>query len=339
MSSELSIEFEDIRTEMKKLKPKTVLLQLPSGMKRKAGEIARRIEEEHGCKVIVSGDPCFGACDVSEGAAAFADAIIQVGHAPMPSVRCSIPTLFIPVSISLDLRKLVRSAAPMLTSPVGILVTTQHAGQLDGAKEMLEELGFAVKVGKGSRRVPSPGLVLGCDYSTALDISDSVSSFLIIGGGRFHAIGLKLYTGKPVVILDPERKAAKAEEIDVDAFLRRRHAIITAISGAKSIGVIVSSKKGQERLILARRLLEELGKARRNGRIILMDNVSPEALQDLGFDAYVSTACPRIALDDSERYGAPICTPVELMIALKKSKWEDYQVDEWNYRPPAKGGG
>jgi len=339
MSSELNFGFEDIRADMRRLKPKTVLLQLPSGLKRKAEEIARKIEKDFNCQVIVSGDPCFGACDIDDGAIDFADLIIQVGHSPMPSIRCPKPILFMPVGIPLYLRRLVKSAAPMLTSPVGLLATSQHIGQLDESKRLLEEMGFEVKIGRGSGRLAAPGLVLGCDYSSAHDVSDAVSSFLIIGSGRFHAIGLKLSAGKPVVIIDPERKAARAEETDTDEFRRRRYAVITAMSKARSIGIIVSSKRGQERLPLAKRLLKELSGAGREGRIVLMDNVTPEALQDLGFDAYVSTACPRIALDDSARYSRPMGTPVELMIALKRMDWEDYRVDEWGYEPKSEGGG
>jgi 2-(3-amino-3-carboxypropyl)histidine synthase len=329
MASELSLGFDDIRADMRKLKPKTVLLQLPSGLKRKAEGIARAVEKEYGCQVIISGDPCFGACDITKWESDAADVIIQVGHSPMPSIRCPKPILFMPVGISFNLRKLVSSATPLLTSPVGLLATSQHIGQLEESKKILEDEGFKVKIGKGSGRLAVAGLVLGCDYSSAHDISKSVSSFLVIGGGSFHAIGLKLSTGKPVVIVDPERSKAHAEEVDIDSFKRRRHAVITSMSDAGSIGIIVSSKLGQERMALARRLLKDLRGAGRRGHIVLMDNVTPEALQDIGFDAYVSTACPRIAIDDFERFGRPIATPMELIIALGKADWNDYKMDEW----------
>jgi 2-(3-amino-3-carboxypropyl)histidine synthase len=84
-------------------------------------------------------------------------------------------------------------------------------------------------------------------------------------------------------------------------------------------------------MALAKRLLKELRGTGRKGHIVLMDNVTPDALQDLGFEAYVSTACPRIALDDNERFGRPVATPMELMIALKKADWDDYRIDEWSY--------
>jgi len=188
-------------------------------------------------------------------------------------------------------------------------------------------------IGKGGRRVPEPGLLLGCDYSSARAISDEVASFLLLGGGRFHAIGLKLSTGKPVVILDPERSTAIAEDLDVDAFKRKRHSIIQAMSKAKSIGILVSSKPGQERMPMAKRLLSSIIDSGREGHIVILNEISHDALLNLGLDAYISTACPRIALDDSDSYGVALGTPIELMIALSKVKWEDYAIDEWGADP------
>ena len=45
---------------------KTVGLQFPEGLKMQAVKIARKIEEETEATVIISGDPCFGACDVGD---------------------------------------------------------------------------------------------------------------------------------------------------------------------------------------------------------------------------------------------------------------------------------
>jgi len=39
-------------------------LQAPEGLKRATPAIAKQIAQETGAEVIISGDPCFGACDV-----------------------------------------------------------------------------------------------------------------------------------------------------------------------------------------------------------------------------------------------------------------------------------
>jgi 2-(3-amino-3-carboxypropyl)histidine synthase len=48
----------------------------------------------------------------------------------------------------------------------------------------------------------------------------------------------------------------------------------------------------------------------------------------LGIDCFVSTACPRIAIDDYMQYKVPIITPIELDILLGYKKWDDYIFDE-----------
>jgi 2-(3-amino-3-carboxypropyl)histidine synthase len=286
--------------------------------------------------VLISGDSCYGSCDIPSVSIDLVDAIIQVGHWKMPTARTSKPILFLPVNIQMDLRKLIKSAMHLLSPPVGLLATSQHVQQVKEARALLEKEGVKVMIGKGNRRVPAPGLVLGCDYSNAREVSDEVSSFLLLGGGRFHAIGLRLSTGKPVVILDPERHKAIVEDIDIEAFERRRFLVTMAISKAKSIGILVSSKPGQNRMSLARRLLSAVREGGRDGHIVVLDEVAPDSLLNLGFDAYVSTACPRIALDDNEKYHVPIGTPAELMVALSKMKWERYRIDEWGMDPTRK---
>ncbi|MCK5310177.1 MAG: diphthamide synthesis protein, partial [Thermoplasmata archaeon] len=48
----------------------------------------------------------------------------------------------------------------------------------------------------------------------------------------------------------------------------------------------------------------------------------------LGLDAWISTACPRLAIDDYSTYEKPILTPIELEILLGKRAWEEYAFDE-----------
>ncbi len=70
----------------------------------------------------------------------------------------------------------------------------------------------------------------------------------------------------------------------------------------------------------------------REGFILLLDDVSPNILLPfMDLDAFVMTACPRIAIDDSAMYKKPLLTPQELEIAIGKRKWEDYEMDEIKY--------
>jgi 2-(3-amino-3-carboxypropyl)histidine synthase len=60
-----------------------------------------------------------------------------------------------------------------------------------------------------------------------------------------------------------------------------------------------------------------------------MDNIEPERVDSFrGFDALVSTACPRIAIDDRSRYRIPILTPPEVEILLGTRAIGAYKFDE-----------
>ncbi|MEM4196103.1 MAG: diphthamide synthesis protein, partial [Methanothermobacter sp.] len=94
-------------------------------------------------------------------------------------------------------------------------------------------------------------------------------------------------------------------------------------------GIIVSSKEGQRRFKLALKIKRKLESAGRDAFIFLLENVSPEALLPFReIEAFVVTACPRIAIDDSQIYDRPLLNPSELEIALGEREWEDYVLDE-----------
>jgi 2-(3-amino-3-carboxypropyl)histidine synthase len=80
---------------------------------------------------------------------------------------------------------------------------------------------------------------------------------------------------------------------------------------------------------LAREIKDNLEKEGKEALLILMENISPDLLLPfLDLDAFIVTACPRIAIDDSQMYKKPLLTPQELEIVLDKRPWDDYQLDE-----------
>jgi 2-(3-amino-3-carboxypropyl)histidine synthase len=45
-------------------------------------------------------------------------------------------------------------------------------------------------------------------------------------------------------------------------------------------------------------------------------------------DCWVSTACPRLAIDDCALFVKPLLTPVELDIVLDLREWKEYKFDQ-----------
>jgi 2-(3-amino-3-carboxypropyl)histidine synthase len=112
--------------------------------------------------------------------------------------------------------------------------------------------------------------------------------------------------------------------VNADRFLRKRHAIVEKSRDAPVFGIIVSRKPGQNRYALAQRLTS-LG---RTAFPIFMDEVSPAELLNLGFPAYVNTACPRLAYDDQILFPVPVLTSLEFEILCGLRSWDEYRMDE-----------
>ncbi|MEM3572044.1 MAG: diphthamide synthesis protein, partial [Candidatus Bathyarchaeia archaeon] len=58
-------EEEKIIKIIKEKSPKKVLLQFPDGLRGHALRIATKIEELTNTQVVISADPCYGACDLA----------------------------------------------------------------------------------------------------------------------------------------------------------------------------------------------------------------------------------------------------------------------------------
>ncbi|MGQ9587338.1 MAG: diphthamide biosynthesis enzyme Dph2 [Thermoplasmata archaeon] len=315
-------------SEIKRLKARIVALQVPEGLKRRAHQIAKDLENKAGAEVLVVAEPCFGACDVPSSLFDMVDAVVNVGHSPIPSLKFSKPVIFVPARSKVPLADQLRKSVGMLQEPVGVLATSQHLAELDEVIEGLESMGIKTKVGEGDSRISHVGETLGCNYSAATAIQKDVNSYLLIGSGAFHAIGVHLATGKKVVVLDPNLEEPREIDQIKDKILRQRHAVIERAEKARVFGIIVGEKVGQRRIRRARELRKLLRWKKRDAALILMDRFDPEKLRSLGFDAYVSTACPRIAIDDVAMYDRPLLTPQELEIVLGVRKWENYSFDQ-----------
>lgn len=300
---------------------KKIGLQFPEGFKRRAIDIARNIEQKTQASVIISGNPCFGACDIDTFLAGSVDILFHFGHAGMGNYD---NVVFIESRSNIDTLPAVKIALPMLkTRRIGIITTVQHVHKLKEISRFLRENGKEPVIGKGGLRVSYPGQVIGCNFTAArVDCEE----YLYVGSGFFHPLGVTIATGKRTIAADPYLN--KAVEVSAEKFLRKRGGYIAKSMDARVFGIIVSTKSGQNRMKLARRLEEIANKHGIEAHIIIMDLVTPEQLLAFKVDAYVNTACPRITIDDAERFHVPVLTPQEFEVVLGERKWEALEMDE-----------
>jgi 2-(3-amino-3-carboxypropyl)histidine synthase len=187
-------------------------------------------------------------------------------------------------------------------------------------ERFLQAKGITTSVAEGGGRTPNRGQVLGCSFAAAK--ASGADEILFVGTGLFHPIGIALATHARVIALDP--LTGSPREVSGDALMRRRFAVMEKARGAKNVGIIVSTKSGQQRMDLARRLVSLSPTA----VIVTMREVNPDELLNLGFACYVNTACPRLAYDDQVRFPVPVLSPQEFEILCGVRTWDAYTIDE-----------
>lgn len=321
---QFDFEEERIRQEIKKLEAKSVLIQLPEGLKPHGPRLARVVEQT-GALPIVSADPCYGACDVAtvDAESLGVGLIIHYGHARQLKYE-RVPTIYVEARSTIKVDDVVEKALPLMEKwrKIGLATTVQHVQTLDNAKEILLYAGKTVVIGDAGK-MSYPGQVIGCDYSNAKSIGNDVEAFLFVGGGRFHALGVALSLLKPIIVADPYEKKVYSVDEEAGMILKQRWASIEEAKEAKTFAVLVGLKLGQRRLEEALSIKKKLEKSGKTAYLFAIRDVTPEALMNFPtVDAYVNTACPRLSLDDAPRFQKPIITMNEALVVVDELSWE-----------------
>src|SRR5438552_10844982 len=91
---------------------------------------------------------------------------------------------------------------------------------------------------------------------------------------------------------------------------------------ASNFGIIISTKPGQSNPTIALNIQHQLEENGKKALLLYAHEIRPEKLLDFtDVDAFVDTACPRLALDDPERSQKPIVTRDEIMVVMVACTW------------------
>ena len=357
-------ELDKLIESIKSNDNRLIALQVPEGLKMQALSMMDSIEDETSAQVVLAADPCYGACDLVHDKMRMmgVELVAHMGHSQI-NIDSGMPTRFINVTYDGDpelspvlpiLEKhramaqvrleqqdgslsekeaqdrfldAVGRVAPLKGNKLGLVGSIQHLHLIFEFKERLEKAGFEVEVPVGGDRLTFPGQVLGCNYSGD---NDTIGHYLFLGSGDFHPIGLVMHTGKPLALLDPYTGDSSEMSLErIERILRQRFGLIMAVQDAQTFAILIGEKPGQMRRTLALRMKKLLAKHGKKGYLLALEHISPDLISFYPVDAYVNTACPRIAIDDSVRYDKPLITPFELEVSLGEKKWETgYQFDE-----------
>jgi len=325
------LETDLLVEEIARRKAKRILIQIPDGLKPQAVALSRIIEEKTQAGVFLSSSACYGACDIAIDQAELlhCDLIVHYGHTRFVAVDGP-SMIFLEARSQLNLTPVLEKVRHELSGlkKVGIATTIQHLDQLNSVREHINMLGIEVIVTPKGGHSLYDGQIIGCDYTPLKMIADKVDSFLIVGS-TFHGLGASIAVDKPVILADPySNKVANMNETK-RKFILRRYAAIDEAKRAKNFAIILGTKPGQHDsgAISLKKRLETQGK---NVTIIVADEISPGPLENFKeTQVFVNTACPRIALDDAERFTKPILLPREVLVAIGELTWENLLAQGW----------
>lgn len=330
----LEYNLPELQQRIRDTSAKVVAFQFPEGLKTVATKIVSNIEHMLGVQGIVIADPCYGACDIADDHARKlgAELLVHFGHAEM--VNSSIETIYVPLEYRLNrskaklaVKKLVKKMEKKGFSKLGLCCTIQYIQYLPEVKLLLEKELYKIFVDKG-HDLSNPGQVLGCNFNAVKEYANKVDAVVFVGDGLFHPLGVSYVVGKPVYALDVRDGSVVGMDKERDKFLRKRSGMIAKAKRAEKFLIAVSTKKGQMRIALAKRLEKLLASKGRKGIIVAVDFVRPEYFLGLEYDCIISTACPRIATDEYMHFNKPIITPFELEVMFDEKSLFAYSMDE-----------
>lgn len=305
-------------------KPRSVALNGPEGLITKMQTSADYITKKFGIPAYIIGDTCWGSCDLNTHAADMlgAEILFNIGHT-IANEGFGERVIMINAYDDVSFDRVARKCASSLNKyykTLSLLTDSQHLNQISKVKEIFEEYGYRVVIGKGKGQL-NDGQVFGCEFYPAFDIHNIVDAYIFLGQSRFHSVSVAMSTEKPTYMLDPYLDEYSQVNDVAQTFKKKAILSIYKALDAKSIGIIIGLKEGQFAKIQAlklKKIFEQLG---RRVQLIAMTNITDHYVQVFkGIDAFVEVACPRIAIDD--HFSKPMLSVPQAFALIKLIKNE-----------------
>lgn len=195
---------------------------------------------------------------------------------------------------------------------IAVFSAVQFREKLDDVRKLIENEGFTTETSKPFR-TSIEGQMLGCDsYKDSLKIDlDEVVGFVYIGDGYFHPNALLLAQEfendiKPVILMNVVQQITEViDKKHIEKYLKKKRGNLMKFHSAKSVGVFVTSKWGQEYKDSALKLKEMYSD--KDFYFYIGDNFYDSEMENFPYvECWVNTACPRIGQDDIVRHSKPV---------------------------------
>ncbi|UCE13990.1 MAG: diphthamide biosynthesis enzyme Dph2 [Candidatus Heimdallarchaeota archaeon] len=323
------LELEKIKQVVLDNQYQKILLQMPEGMLDDPLKTVLKELSSLEVQAVVVGDPSYGYCDlaIDLGIRLGCNLLIHFGHTSfgfenkIQTQHAKIDILEIPALVTFEISsyftQLSRKLEQLKWADIGLVATAQHLKNLEELKSCLDSK-------KINNVVLRTGQILGCHLQNAMGFPKDVDGIISLHAGHFHTHGLLLSTVHPILQLNPftgEINLFSQEERN--KLIRKRHAIIQKARAAETWGVLGSSKLGQYNPGQMSRVEKILTSNNKFIVQVIGENLDPHHLLNLPWvDAWVDTACPRLAVDDQISFEKPIVTFKEFLYLFDEVSWE-----------------
>jgi 2-(3-amino-3-carboxypropyl)histidine synthase len=181
---------------------------------------------------------------------------------------------------------------------ISLVTDSQHLNQITRVREVFEEFGYQVIIGRGKGQL-NDAQVFGCEFYPAYNVQSLVDAYIFLGQSTFHSVGVAISTEKPTYMLDPYFE----DYSDVTGIARQlqKKTILSIYKAldAEIIGIIIGLKEGQFAHIKALELKKSFEQLGKKVQLIALTDITEDRIQIFkGIDAFVQVACPRISIDN-----------------------------------------
>jgi len=191
-------------------------------------------------------------------------------------------TLFIPAKVSMEINeKKISSLKP--PQNLAIAYSIQYKETASKIKEILSK----------SHDITSFVQVLGC---SAPKFPKQTEAVLLISSGKFHGVSLAVETNLPIYIWEGN-ELIKISEGEIESLRKRRKAAYLNFLNSEKIGILISTKPGQENLKKAISL-KSAAKSKKS-YLFIANDINIREFENFGINSWVNTACPRMDFDSS----------------------------------------
>ena len=194
-------------------------------------------------------------------------------------------TLFIPAKIKSKVNeKKISLISNKLPKNIVVAYSVQYENQAKKIKNILSK----------NHKIVQFVQVLGC---SKINFPKNTDAVLLVSSGKFHGISLAVETDLPIYIIE-ENSLKEISKKEIENLKKRKKGAYLKFLHADRIGILVSTKPGQENLKNAIEFKKNL--KNKKSYLFVGNNINTSEFENFGLDCWVNTACPRLDMASNE---------------------------------------